>query len=111
MSNDDDAAGVGCCGLAAVLVLIGLVLQYWLQILIVGLVIGLVGIAATIAVQSARATAQARAERGRCPVCNSWSNSVVLNDIDPQRDPLCTAHGARARNIRALEEELRLDGD
>lgn len=105
MATSEHSAGIGCCGLLAALVVVGLVVQFWLQLLLLVLSLGLVALVAADVAKLARAAE----ERRRCPVCNSWSKSVVLSDLEPAGDPLCPAHAARARRICALEEQLLPD--
>ena len=101
MSRSDDQAGIGCCGLIAALVLLGLILEYWLQILLVGTLAG----AVVLLAMHLTAAAQRAGQRRRCAVCQSWSGSVLLTELEAA-GPLCPAHKARKLRIAELEDDV-----
>ena len=104
MSRSDDEAGLGCF-LVVGLVLLGLVIEYWWQILVVGTITGVSVLAVALVAKAAAAWAERAEQRRRCPVCQSWSGSVLLTELDAQGAGLCPAHLARWRRITGLERE------
>lgn len=103
-SGDDeqvDIATTGCCLLFVVLTVVGLILTFWLQILLISLAAGAVYLLFLWVKKSAREAE----ERRRCPVCGSWSGSVILAEFD---DPtmLCPSHAARWGRINGLEGDV-----
>lgn len=108
MSKSDETTGLGCLGLIAAVVAIGIIIEYWLQI-----TIAILGTAAAVGLGSllwraAGARAAAAQERQRCTVCTSWSRSVVLTDLEgvPSGAQLCPTHSRTATRLAALEAEL-----
>jgi len=109
MSSRNDG-GIGCFGLIAGLVLVSIVITFWWQILLT--LLGLAVVAGLVAWGSASSqeTARRLAERSACAVCQGWSGSVVLTDIDAAAaSALCRDHGPVHRRIAALELQTAPD--
>ena len=103
--SDDEVFASGCCGLVMLLVVISLILAYWKQVLLVGLVVG----AAVLLLMWVMHLVEEAEQRRRCPVCQSWTDSVLLAEFD-SADNFCPVHAARWKRIKELEDEV-LDED
>jgi hypothetical protein len=99
--SDDEVVGAGCCGLIMLLFVIGMILAYWKQVLLVML---LVGVVVLLVMWVMRLVEKAEQQRN-CPVCQSWTDSVLLAEFDTA-DGFCPKHAARWKRIKELEDEV-----
>lgn len=104
----ESGTGMGCLGLILAAGAALWVLQHLVQILVVLGVTAAAGLLLWGAVAGWQLAAARVAERRRCPVCQGWSASVLLTDLDADGvAALCADHGARYTRIRMLEEQVR----
>lgn len=105
--RNDTGTGLGCLGLILAAAAVMWVLQHLVQVLMVlGITAG-AGLVLWGAVAAWQAAAERAGQHRRCPVCQGWSASVLLTELDVEAvRTLCPEHGARHRRIRALEEQL-----
>jgi len=103
-SPDEDGGG-GCGMLLAGFLVLGLVVTYWVQILVMVVAIGLIA----AGIWWVNLAMERSLERHHCPVCQHWSASVILTDLGHgdrrRKDDLCRTHRPVYERIRTLEDE------
>jgi len=92
--------------LVGAVVVVWFVLTYWVQILFVCAAVTGLWLLGLWGLRSYRASVLLAEQRRVCPVCGSWSGSVVLAEFDPSDAVLCPAHSARWGRIMGLEGKL-----
>lgn len=101
---DINKDSLGCGGFLGLLLVIGLIIEYFEVFLALT---GLLVVGALLFLLLSEAVRKAEASR-RCPVCQNWSKSVLLSDLNADNvSLLCPKHAQRHRRLWELEQAVR----